>query len=78
MTEREKVIKYIDDNKDELIKIASGLISIPSISGRENSNEMYEKEADYLISEFSKFGITAKKYANSTPPQYTWWSQSCC
>ena len=55
MTNKEKIIKYVDDNRDELVRIASGLISIPSISGRDNSNEMYEKEADYLIEEFSKF-----------------------
>ena len=65
MTNEEKVLKYIDDNRDELVRIASGLISIPSISGRPDSNEQYEKEADYLTEEFAKFGIKAEKYALS-------------
>ncbi len=65
MTDKEKVVDYIEKNRDELIKIASGLISIPSVSGREDSNEQYEKEADYLISEFAKFGVAAQKYANA-------------
>ncbi len=63
MTDYQKVIEYIQNNKDEIVRIASGLISIPSISGREDSNEQYNKEADYIIDEFSKFGITAKKHA---------------
>ncbi|MCI1930306.1 MAG: M20 family metallopeptidase [Clostridia bacterium] len=65
MDDREKVIKYIENNKDEIVRIASGLISIPSISGREDSNENYEKEANYLVTEFKKFGITAYKHALS-------------
>ena len=32
-------IDYIEKNRDELIKIASGLISIPSVSGREDSRD---------------------------------------
>ena len=65
MTDKEKIIEYIDKNRDELVRIASGIISVPSISGRENSNEMYDKEADFLISEFAKFGIEAKKYSQA-------------
>ncbi len=65
MTDRERIIEYIDKNRDELVRIASGIISVPSISGRENSNEMYDKEADFLISEFAKFGIEAKKYSQA-------------
>lgn len=66
MTNKEKIVDYIEKNRDELIKIASGLISIPSISGREDSNEQYHKEADYLISEFEKFGIKAQKHTSSS------------
>lgn len=65
MTDTEKVIKWIDGNVDELVKVASNLISIPSVSGRKDSNEQYEKEADYLIGEFEKIGVKAEKFAKN-------------
>ena len=63
MTDAERVIDYIEKNRSEIVRIASGLISIPSVSGRDDSNEQYNKEADYLIEEFAKFGIKAEKYS---------------
>ena len=60
VTDAERVIDYIEKNRSEIVRIASGLISIPSVSGRDDSNEQYNKEADYLIEEFAKFGIKAE------------------
>jgi len=59
--DEKKIINWIDDNSDEITRIAGNLIEIPSVSGKEDSNKYYEEEADYLISEFDKIGVEGQK-----------------
>ena len=63
MRAKEKVLQYIEENKDEIVRVACNLIRIPSVSGREDSNEQYHRMADYLTAEFDRFGIPAARHA---------------
>ncbi len=64
--EKQKVLQWIDCNKEEIVRIASDMIKIPSISGRPDSAKYYREASDYLVNEFNKFGIQGEAVANST------------
>jgi acetylornithine deacetylase/succinyl-diaminopimelate desuccinylase family protein len=61
-----KVMEIIDAGRDDLIRIASDLIAVPSVSGKPGAGKYYEQMADYLDGEFAKIGIKGEKL--SLPP----------
>jgi len=57
----EKLVKYINDNRNKYVGELKDFLKIPSISNNPDNKKDIERCADWLLKEFSKIGLQNAK-----------------
>lgn len=62
--EEQAIVKWIDENQSEILRIATDLIRFPTVSSRPDARERYDELNEYLAAEIAKMGVKAETFRN--------------